>query len=255
MKKIFLTLLVLSNLVYAQQNNSSSFTICSSLTDAQLQEKLELSTQGVGSLYKQDDKNGGLKFKLKGAEDIVRSVQRIPGAMSITKVKDLIQLFENEQQYFEMTKSSVSDVTNGGQYSNLFIVIRPLPKHIRPAAGQSHEQYYVNYMLKCKMESNPVVLECKRNKKYKSFLVDEVTFKVSNKGSGSSKCGNKNMIEVKHESVINNNDYNKLLGFITKELTGLAIPSKLMSFFVKPEDMSDDMMDDYLKKLYEAWTK
>lgn len=238
---------------YSQEQRSSSVKICTSLTDNQIEKKLELSDQGLGSLKDQDDKNGGIKFKLKGAESITQSIKNIPGAMKIQKVKELISLFDSPQQYFEMTQSKILNVQNGGREANAWIVLRPLPRHIRPEAGESHSQFYPRYALKCILDSSPTTLNCTHKKTSKDFMLDDFSFTVKNLGK-TSKCS-QNTVQVSYNSKINNKDYNTLLEFITKELTGANIPSELINLLVKPEQMRDDMMDEYLIKLYENWLK
>lgn len=274
-KYFVISLVVLSFFAYEHeskaQTKESEVKICSSLTDSELQEKFELSDSGLGRLHEQDgdlyNKNKkAIYFKLTGQESITSSVEKIvnffKGVMSDAqkaRIEELFKLFKEPQQFFEMTETKVSRVQNGGASANLWVVFRPLPTKIRPDQGESHYEYYPKYGLACTLKSSPTELNCKHVKTSQNFMLDDFSFVVKNLDRTSycdqKSSSYKSTVQVKYKSVINKTDFNKLLIFISKELLNISTVPSIVTNLINPNDMSDDMMNEYLIKFYSNWTK
>ena len=254
MKYLILATLLISNISSAQSKKKSRIDICSDLTDIELEKKLGFTSSGLGDLHRQDD---GTKFELIGHEVIANKIKKNRAAMLLPKPREIVKYLESEQQFFSMQQSKVFDVTNGGMSAKLGISIKALPGYVEPSKKSEyakHRKHYTKYVLDCTLESSPTALRCKRNYNYASYLIKDITFDVYNKGK-TSKCGFKGShIVVEHSSNVRERDYKSFFEFVLDELLGGFIAA-FAKHQVQFEDMSSNMFDDYLEKLYRNWTK
>lgn len=273
MKLIILTFsLIVTTLSLAQTKKSATLNVCSNLTDSELREKLILSEDsGISALYKEDDKNGGIKFKMTGTETMVSGGRaavntarrmRLMGPTMSSEINDLLDILGKPQQFFDMTRTKISNVSSDGRRAIMRVVIRPLPGIKR---FTYNPRYNPRYNIKCAIlhSTSRAKLGCVSippASKGDNFLIDKLSFQIENIGR-TSFCDNKNAnyettVKVTYNTTINRADFNSFTNYLVKEMiTDLDKVPSLVLKFLDPNEMAGDMMNPYFEQLYNNWAK
>ena len=266
MRNIVLVVVMLLSLnLKAQTQKYAKLDVCSRLTDSELREKLTLSEfGGLSDLHKEDDKNGGIKFRLSGADNLVAGSKKIVntfkstmGADTYRDVMSLLNLYDSPQQFFEMTKTKIYNVNADRTKANMRVEIRVLPQISKIPYKP---QYNSRYTLDCRQINTTnglAKLACasikgnQNDRNNDKFLVDNLRLVIENTGSTSNCESN---VKISYQTIINKKDFKLLFDHITRSMIPSvgSLPSVITNL-INPNKMSDDMLNPYFKKLYINW--